>query len=88
MAMMPAQAFSYGFKMPRGPKGEKRPANVIGNAVMVARIATGEIADNPKEKSAAADLGRLGGRARAERLSRAERQRIAKKGAEQRWKPK
>jgi hypothetical protein len=29
--------------MPRGPKGEKRPADVIGNAIMVARIATGEI---------------------------------------------
>ena len=28
--------------MPRGPKGEKRPADVIGNAVMVMRIATGE----------------------------------------------
>ena len=32
--------------MPRGPKGEKRPADVIGAAVMV-RIATGEINDNP-----------------------------------------
>ena len=31
--------------MPRGPKGEKRPADVIGNAVMIARIATGEIED-------------------------------------------
>ena len=29
--------------MPKGPKGEKRPADVIGNAVMVAKIATGEI---------------------------------------------
>jgi hypothetical protein len=29
--------------MPRGPKGEKRPAGVIGAAVMVAKIATGEI---------------------------------------------
>ena len=28
--------------MPRGPKGEKRPADVIGNAVHVMRIATGE----------------------------------------------
>jgi hypothetical protein len=31
--------------MPKGPKGEKRPADVIGAAVMVARIATGEIED-------------------------------------------
>jgi hypothetical protein len=29
--------------MPRGPKGEKRPADVIGNAVHVMRIATGEV---------------------------------------------
>jgi hypothetical protein len=33
--------------MPRGPKGEKRPADVIGAAVMVGRIATGEIEDRP-----------------------------------------
>jgi hypothetical protein len=32
--------------MPRGPKGEKRPADVIGAAVMVARIATGEVEDH------------------------------------------
>jgi hypothetical protein len=31
--------------MPRGPKGEKRPADAIGNAVMIGRIATGEIED-------------------------------------------
>jgi hypothetical protein len=29
--------------MPRGPKGEKRPAGAFGNAVMIDRIATGEI---------------------------------------------
>jgi len=28
--------------MPTGPKGEKRPADVIGNAVKVMRILTGE----------------------------------------------
>jgi len=28
--------------MPRGPRGEKRPADVIGCAVMVAKIVTGE----------------------------------------------
>jgi hypothetical protein len=32
--------------MPRGPKGEKRPADVIGNAVHVMRIATGEIEED------------------------------------------
>ena len=32
--------------MPTGPKGEKRPADVIGNAVKVMRIATGEEAED------------------------------------------
>jgi hypothetical protein len=32
--------------MPRGPKGEKRPADVIGSAIMIARIATGEIEES------------------------------------------
>jgi hypothetical protein len=32
--------------MPRGPKGERRPADVIGAAIMVAKIATGEIEDD------------------------------------------
>jgi hypothetical protein len=38
--------------MPRGPKGEKRPADVFGNAVHVMRIATGELADNPAPEHA------------------------------------
>jgi len=29
--------------MPKGPQGQKRPADVIGNAVHVMRIATGQI---------------------------------------------
>jgi hypothetical protein len=32
--------------MPRGPKGEKRPADVIGNAVRVMRIAKAEIEED------------------------------------------
>ena len=37
--------------MPRGPRGEKRPADVIGAAVMVARIATGEVTESLREKN-------------------------------------
>src|SRR4051794_6321052 len=37
--------------MPRGPKGEKRPADVIGNAVHVMRIATGEIEESARTRS-------------------------------------
>jgi hypothetical protein len=36
--------------VPRGPKGEKRPADVIGNAVHVMRITTGEIEENDPAK--------------------------------------
>jgi hypothetical protein len=36
--------------MPRGPRGEKRPADVIGAAVMVAKIATGEVEDSTPAK--------------------------------------
>ncbi len=75
--------------MPKGPKGEKRPADVIGTAVKVARIATGEIeedaGDDGKNK-AAQELGRKGGRARAKKLRSEERSEIARKAAAARWK--
>ena len=74
--------------MPKGPKGQKRPADVIGNAVHVMKIATGELSDelDPSGKNqAAVELGRRGGKARAEALTGAERSKIAKKGAKARW---
>ena len=76
--------------MPKGPKGQKRPADVIGNAVKVMRIATGEEqedfpADDGKDK-AAQSLGRRGGKARASALSKKRRVEIAKKAAARRWK--
>ncbi len=74
--------------MPKGPKGEKRPADAVGAAVMVAKIATGEIedesTDDGKNKAAQA-LGRLGGQARAKKLSKKRRSEIAKKAAQSRW---
>ena len=58
--------------MPRGPKGERRPADVIGNAVKVMRIAVGEeadtVADDGKKNPAAQALGKLGGAARAKSM--------------------
>lgn len=71
--------------MPRGPKGEKRPADVIGTAIMVGRIATGEIPDNQKPIQSAAEAGRKGGGVRATRLSADKRRAIAKKAARARW---
>jgi hypothetical protein len=75
-----------GAEMPRGPRGEKRPADVIGTAIMVGRIATGEIEDvsaEAKDPSAVA-LGRKGGKARAEGLNKTRRKEIAKDAAEAR----
>ena len=74
--------------MPRGPKGEKRPADVIGAAVMIARIATGKIEDITTEdgkNAAAVALGRMGGKARAEGMSAKRRKEIARKAAVKRW---
>lgn len=75
--------------MPKGPKGEKRPADVIGNAIKVARIATGEepeeLTDDGKDK-AAVSLGRRGGKARASSLSKRRRAEIARVAAKARWK--
>jgi hypothetical protein len=75
--------------MPRGPKGERRPADAVGNAVMIAKIATGEIEDittDDGKNAAAVALGRMGGKARAEGLSARKRKEIAKKAAKARWK--
>ena len=74
--------------MPKGPKGEKRKADVIGNAVHIMRIATGEAADtvpdDGKDKAAQA-MGRKGGAARAASMTAEQRAEIAKKAAEKRW---
>jgi hypothetical protein len=75
--------------VPRGPKGEKRPADAIGNAIMVGRIATGEIKEpahhRPRQNAAAVALGRMGGKARAASMTAKRRKEIAKKAAQKRW---
>ena len=75
--------------MPRVRKGQKPPADVIGNAVKVMRIATGEVqedfpVDDGKDK-AAQSLGQRGGKARAKALSAKQRAEIARKAALKRW---
>ena len=79
--------------MPKGPTGEKRPADVIGNAVKVMKIATGEETDEKTDDGkdkAAVSLGKRGGKARADKMSPERRSEIAKKAAATRWslKPK
>jgi hypothetical protein len=73
--------------MPKGPQGQKRPADVIGAAIMVAKIATGEIEDTARDP--AKEFHRMGGlkggEARAASLGPEERREIAKKAAAKRW---
>ena len=75
--------------MPKGPHRQKRPADVIGAAVKIAKIATGEIEeDKPFDEGknkAAQELGRKGGQARAKALTKKKRTAIAKKAATARW---
>jgi hypothetical protein len=74
--------------MPRGPKGQKRPADVIGNAVHVMRVLTGEIEDaipDDGKDQAAKALGKKGGAARAKAMTPERRAEIAKAAAKKRW---
>ncbi len=77
--------------MPKGPKGQKRPADVVANAVKVMQIATGEtdeeFEDDSKD-SAAQSLGRRGGKARAKSLSAQKRSEIARLAAGARYSKK
>jgi hypothetical protein len=75
--------------MPKGPRGERRPADVVANAVRVMRVATGEEPDDREDvptPSPAAQLGKLGGAARARNLTPQRRAEIARKAATKRWK--
>ncbi len=71
--------------MPRGPRGERRPADVAQAALKVFRIAVGEETD--ELPCARRQSGLAGNRARALSLSKAERKLIAAKAAAARWKP-
>lgn len=78
--------------MPRGPKGEKRPADVVGAAIKIAKIATGEIEEDIDQETgkskAAMELGRKGGKARAVKMTPERRREIAREAAKIRWKNK
>ena len=74
--------------MPKGPQGQKRPRDVVSNAVKVMRIATGEEEEEFEKDGkdpAAKALGAKGGKARAEKLTAEQRSEIARKAAAKRW---
>jgi hypothetical protein len=69
--------------IPKGPKGEKHPADVVGAAVRVA-----DEPDDRETKTAhtpGQQLGKLGGAARAKKLTPEQRTEIARKAAARRW---
>jgi hypothetical protein len=75
--------------MPRGPQGERRPADTNAAAVLIGRIATGEVQDvatDDGKNAAAVALGRMGGKARAAGMTAKRRKEIAQKAAKKRWK--
>lgn len=71
--------------MPKGPKGQKRPADVIGAAIKVAKIATGEVEEETDGKEYSRKGGLKGGKARAKKLTPDERASIARIAAKARW---
>ena len=77
--------------MPKTPTGAKRPADVIGNAVHVMRVLTGEADDDAPDDGkdkAAQSMGRKGGAARAASMTPERRAEIARTAAAKRWGPK
>jgi hypothetical protein len=61
--------------MPTGPRGERRPADVIGAAIMIAK-ATDDLSEDLHPKSGRIRSGQAGGKDRVA---------IAKKAAAKRW---
>lgn len=72
--------------MPKGPQGQRRPADVIGNAVRIAQIATGEVDEKTLKQPAKRNSGLAGAKARHENTTEAQRSQIARNAANARWK--
>lgn len=72
--------------MAKGPRGEKRPADVIGGAIKVAKIATGEIEEDVIVSPQRSKAGQKGAKARTRALTPEERSEIASAAAAARWK--
>lgn len=69
--------------MPKGPQGQKRPADTVANAIRIAKILTGEIDEDTgdSDKDAAAQaLGKKGGQARSQNMTPERRREISPEG--------
>lgn len=67
--------------MARGPRAESHPADVIGAAIMVGRIAVGDIRERRHEPSGKVRSGLAGEHARADNMTSEERGAVARKAA-------
>ncbi|MYE82212.1 MAG: RNA-binding protein [Gammaproteobacteria bacterium] len=71
--------------MPIGPNGEKRPADAIANAMLVGKLATGDVTEQYVSEGKRKG-GMKGGTARAKSLTAERRSEIAREAAKARWK--
>lgn len=71
--------------MPKGPNGERRPADGIGCAISVAKFATGEESDDGYMSASRHKNGLAGAKARVKNTTKKERSEIANKAAAARW---
>jgi len=71
--------------MPKGPQGQRRPADVIGNAVHIARIATGEAQETTLAHPVKRNSALAGPKARVQNTTSEDRKAIAQKAAAARW---
>jgi hypothetical protein len=72
--------------VPKGPLGERRPADMIGCAVTVARLYVGIGSEELREPSGKVRSGQAGAKARSGKLTAEERQTIGRKATAARWK--
>src|SRR5688500_13916368 len=71
--------------MPKGPQGQKRPADTVAAAVMVGKIATGEVEETAYATPRRKISGKAGAAARAAKLPPERRSAIARAAASTRW---
>lgn len=69
----------------KGPRGERRPVDVVGCAAHVACIATGEVDDTRLRQPVKRKDALAGAKVRTDKLIVEERSRVAAKAARSRW---
>ncbi len=71
--------------MPKGPRGVRRPADAVGCAVKVAKIATGEVEDEGYKQPNKVKGGKAGAAALHGKITDERRTEIAQTAASARW---